>query len=227
MKKLWVLFLFTVLLSGVAFAAMNSVGNQVQAQNNAMSSAIKTGIKAQINEIKDDIKEMRETRKELKGNIKDYLQERKELRAEIRGMNITFEKGEGNEIKLRARNHTARTTLNITESTDENNNTILTVQRGDKTREIKIMPDTASERALERLRIKVCNESNNCTIVLKDVPVNKVNKLMYEIQVQRHYKLFRLFKTKVQNKVQVDAENGQVILTKKPWWTFMASEQAD
>ena len=180
-------------------------------------------------EIRDDIKELRKTRKELQGDIKKYLKERKEIRSEIKGKNITFEKGdgEGDEIRLRVRNHTARTTLNITEREDENNNTILEFRNGDKVREIKIMPDTASERALERLRLKVCNESNNCTIVLKDVPVNKVNKLMYEIQVQRHYKLFGLFKTKAENKIQVDAENGNVTQIKKPWWAFMASEQAD
>lgn len=225
MKKILVIFLFTVLLAGLVLAA----GNQVQAQNRTNNSAIKAQLKTQISEIRDDIKNLRETRKELKGDIKEYLKERKEIRAEIKGKNITFEKGDGkkDEIKLRVRNQTARTTLNITESTDENNNTILIIQNGDKTREIKIMPDTASERALERLRLKVCNETNNCTIVLKDVPVNKVNKLMYEIQIQRHYKLLGLFKTKAENKAQIDAETGNVIQTKKPWWAFLASEQED
>jgi len=289
MKKLLVIFLFAVLSSGLAFAALNSAGNQANnnpfecnegnagksycsnnmtERNCAMIQCIDCGfgwfdkkcvigcennscinddwrysgavaysspdfdvnapiLSGRRQEIKDDIKELREIRKELKGDIKEYLKERKEIRAEINGKNITFEKGEGNEIKLRVKNQTAKTTLNITESVDENNNTILVIQGGGKTREIKIMPDTASERALERLKIKVCNESNNCTIQLKDVPVNKINKLMYEIQIQRHYKLLGLFKAKAENKAQVDAESGNVIQTKKPWWAFLASEQED
>jgi len=229
MKKVFVIFLFVVLLSSLAFAALNSAENQVQTQNkinnSGITNQIRTESREQIQEIKDDIKELREIRKELKGDIKAYLQERQEIKAEIRGLNITFEKGEGNEIRLRIKNYTARTTLNITESMNEDNNTILTVQKGDKTREIKIMPDTASERALERLRLKVCNETNNCTIELKEVPVGKAEKLAYELQIQRHYKILGLFRAKAQNKVQIDAENGEVIQTKKPWWAFLAKEQ--
>ncbi|MFH1711563.1 MAG: hypothetical protein ABH840_04585 [Nanoarchaeota archaeon] len=223
MKKLLVIFLFTVLLTSLVFAIQNQAQNNID--NSGITNQIRTESREQIQEIKDDIKELRETRKELKGDIKAYLQERQEIRAEIRGLNVTFEEGERNEIKIRVRNQTARTTLNITESVDENNNTILIVQKGNQAREIKIMPDTASERALERLRIKVCNESNNCTIELKEVPVGKVERLVYEIQIQRHYKLLGLFRAKAQNKVQVDAENGEIIQTKKPWWAFLAKEQ--
>jgi len=39
---------------------------------------------------------------------------------------------------------------------------------------IKIMPDVASEAALSRLRLRVCNETNNCTIELKDGLINLI-----------------------------------------------------
>ena len=174
--------------------------------------------------IKDDIKELREAKKELKGDIKAYLKERKEIRAEIKGKNITFEKGEKDEIKLRIKNFTAKTTLNITEEIDENNNTILVFQHGNKTREIKIMPDTASERALERLKIKVCNESNNCTIELKDVPAKKTSKLVYELRAEKKAKILGLFNKKLIVTSQVDAETGDTIV-KTPWWSFLAKQE--
>jgi len=223
MKKVVFMLLFSLLLMSLVLAEQNQVQTQNKV-NSAITQQIRTELRDKAQEIKDDIKELRETRKELNGDIKAYLQERKEIRAEIRGINLTFEKGEGEEIKLRIGNFTARTTLNITEEQDENNNTILVVQKGDKTREIKIMPDTAAERALERLKLKVCNETEGCTIELKDVPVKKVERLAYEMQVQRHYKLLGLFRAKAQNKVQIDAENGEIISTKKPWWAFLAKE---
>lgn len=91
-------------------------------------------------------------------------------------------------------------------------------------KEVKIMPDTASERALERLRLKVCNESNNCTIVLKEVPVGSNKTVAYELQVQRHMRILALFRAKAQVKAQVSAENGEIIGVKKPWWAFLATE---
>ena len=87
------------------------------------------------------------------------------------------------------------------------------------------MPDTASERALERLRLKVCNESNNCTIELKDVGANQAAKIAYEVQADRHYKILGIFNAKAQERAQVDAETGDVTSSGKPWWSFMASVQ--
>lgn len=90
--------------------------------------------------------------------------------------------------------------------------------------EIKIMPDTASERALEKLKLKVCSIENNCTIVLKEVSQREGTQLAYELQAERHGRILGLFRTKMQVKAQIDAENGEIIMVKKPWWAFLASE---
>lgn len=89
--------------------------------------------------------------------------------------------------------------------------------------EIKIMPDKANERALERLKLKFCNETNNCTIQLREVGKGKKIMAAYEIQVERHKKLFGFFKIKAIEKAQVDAETGESIVVKKPWWAFLAT----
>ena len=93
--------------------------------------------------------------------------------------------------------------------------------------EIKIMPNTASERALERLRLKVCSEENECQIELKEVGSGEQAKLAYELKTQRQSKVFGLFKARMQVQAQVDAENGEVIKVKKPWWAFLASEPTE
>ena len=90
--------------------------------------------------------------------------------------------------------------------------------------DIKVMPDVASETALERLRLKVCSSENNCSIELKEVPVKNQKKAAYEIQVERHFKILSLFEAKARVKAQVDAETGEIIIVKKPWWAFLAIE---
>ena len=73
------------------------------------------------------------------------------------------------------------------------------------TKEIKIMPDTASEIAIERLRLKVCNEENNCTIQLKQVGTN--GTLKYEVKAMKE-KRFLFWKWKTEVKTEIDAETG-------------------
>lgn len=198
---------------------------------------IKTSIKEKKDELKDSLEQLREMRdrqnriqnkaKELKREIKDYMMDRKELIAEIKGKNITFERedNKSDELRIRSGNHTVKTRFNITEEVGENNETIIKFENGNFSREIKVMPDTASEMALQRLRMRVCNESNNCTIELKDVGADKARKIAYELQVERHYKILGIFNAKVQERAEVNAETGEVTSSAKPWWNSLASVQ--
>ena len=130
-----------------------------------------------------------------------------------------------NRIRLMVRNKSADCDgCNITEER-VNNRTILIIHLSNgKEKIIIIMPDKASERALERLKLNVCNESNNCTIELKEVGKGNQTRIAYEIQVQRHFKLLGLFSAKALEKAQVDSETGDtVIIIKKPWWAFLAT----
>ena len=90
--------------------------------------------------------------------------------------------------------------------------------------EIKIMPDTASEKAIERLKLKVCSEENNCTIQLKEVGKDSKYFVAYEIDANNEVKILGMFKKKMKVQAQIDAETGEVILIKKPWWSFLAKE---
>jgi hypothetical protein len=198
-NKITLLVLFMVLLVG--FIATSLVYAD-QVQNSSVNSSPR-----------DQMRENAQERQNLKDQLKENQQERIELRKEAKNM-----------TQLKLHNVTARTTLNITESLDENNNTLLTFESSNgQNRTVKIMPDTASTRALDRLKMKVCNETNNCTIELKEVPVGKSMKAVYALQLERHYKLLGLFKAKAQDKVQVDADTGDIISVKNPWWAFLAT----
>jgi len=90
---------------------------------------------------------------------------------------------------------------------------------------VKIMPSTASATAIARLGIKNCNISEGCTIVLKETGNGNETKATYEVKAKKEAKLFGFIKTKMQVSAQVDAETGNVISTKKPWWRIFAVEQ--
>jgi len=94
---------------------------------------------------------------------------------------------------------------------------------------IKIMPDVAAERALERLRLINCIEEEGCTIELKDVgeredSEDNETKAVYELKRDRDSKIFGFIKSKMHVKAQVDAETGEIVKVDKSWWAFLASE---
>ena len=102
---------------------------------------------------------------------------------------------------------------------DENNCTkgykcIKELSNGRKA-EVKIMPETASQRAIERLGGLGFNVS------LKEVGTD--NKLIYELSGEKEGKMFGLFKVKGKVSAEVDAETGEIIKIHKPWWDFLAS----
>ncbi|MEM3405712.1 MAG: hypothetical protein QW117_01925 [Candidatus Pacearchaeota archaeon] len=153
----------------------------------------------------------------------------KEIEIEGKKVQILEKEQDRTRLRIRVGNISAECVneCNITQEQDkEQNRTRLRVMLSNgKNAEIKIMPDVASEVALERLRLKVCSEDNNCSIVLKEVGKGNETKLAYEMQMERHVRILGLFKTKSKVKAQVDAENGKIIEVKKPWWSFLSKEE--
>ena len=84
--------------------------------------------------------------------------------------------------------------------------------------EIKVMPDRASEIAIERLR------SLNFSIILKEVGDDKNKsefRAVYEVEADKEGRVFWIFKTKFKLKAQIDSETGDVIKFDGPWWAFL------
>jgi hypothetical protein len=83
--------------------------------------------------------------------------------------------------------------------------------------EIKIMPETASEKAIERLG------ELNFTIELKEVGSGNQTRAVYEVRGEKEGRFLGLFKVRANVSVEVDAESGEVLRVRKPWWSFLAS----
>lgn len=144
-----------------------------------------------------------------------------------KGQQIRIQEKENNRVQLRAGNYSADCDCNMTQEKIQNKTRFHVALSNGKNAEIKVMPDTASETALNRLRLKVCSEENNCTIELKEVGKGEDVQLAYELKVQKQSKVFGLFKTQMQVQAQVNSENGEVINVDKPWWAFLASESEE
>ncbi len=136
---------------------------------------------------------------------------------------VQVQSGEGNELKIQSGNVEAKTNMNITSEQIQNKTQLKVKLSNGINAEIKIMPNTASETALARLGAKC---ENNCTIELKEVGNGNQTKVAYEIKTQKQAKVLGLFQAKMQVQAQVDAETGEVIQAKKPWWAFLATETA-
>ena len=143
------------------------------------------------------------------------------------GKQVQVQEQSNNKVQLKSGQISAETSMEMTQGQVDGKTRLSVKLSNGQNSEVKIMPDTASERALERLRINVCSEENNCQIELKEVGQGEEVRAAYEVQVQKQAKLFGLFKTQMQVQAQVDAENGEVIQTKKPWWAFLASESEE
>lgn len=85
---------------------------------------------------------------------------------------------------------------------------LMETSRGNKT--IKVMPDAASDVAVNQLKLK------NYEIELKDT-----GKPVYEVRGTQEARIFGFIKTTMEVSSQIDAESGNVISTKRPWWSFL------
>ncbi len=121
-------------------------------------------------------------------------------------------------------NYSAKTELEIEEETEGNRTKFKIKLKNGQDSKIKIMPEVASETALARLRLKVCNESRNCSIELKEVGQGNQTKLAYEARARKTFKILGFIKNREEVRTRIDAETGEVISTNRPWWAWMASE---
>ena len=143
------------------------------------------------------------------------------------GQMLKIQTQANNRIKLEVGGVSAECDCEMKQEKVQNKTKLSATLSNGKNAEIKIMPDTASEKALAKLRLKVCSEENECQIELKETGSGEQTKLAYELKTQRQSKVFGLFKAKMQVQAQINAENGEVIKVKKPWWAFLASEPAE
>jgi len=96
------------------------------------------------------------------------------------------------------------------------NGTLWGIFRGNETGEI-VMPDQIKERVRERLRQRDCDCEN---ITLDEDGY-------YQVRAQKKARLFYIFPVREKTQLQLDAENGEIIRVRNPWWGFLAKDDVE
>lgn len=174
-------------------------------------------------DLRAQLSAMREERREAMGTGLAALVKQRGW-VNIEGRNITVRELTGEEKELIVGRINAKYNVNITADDLEGNVTNLKARLSNgNNASIKVMPDRASQVALTRLRAK-CAE-RNCTVILKEVGNGNQTRLAYEVKTEKDARFLLLFKRKMMVQAKVDAETGEVIEARKPWWAFLASEE--
>ena len=125
---------------------------------------------------------------------------------------------DGQEItkqKIKIKDVEADSELELREETKNNITKIKVKLKNGTEEDLKVMPDVASERAIEVLR------SKNFTIVLKEVGAPNKTKLVFSAESPRQGKVVGLFRAKFNLEARIDSQTGEVVEFKKPWWYFL------
>ncbi|MGV8171455.1 MAG: hypothetical protein ACP5OA_02050 [Candidatus Woesearchaeota archaeon] len=135
------------------------------------------------------------------------------------GKQVEIKTQSNNQVQLKSGNTEAQTSMKMTQEQTATGTKLQVQLSNGKNAEIKIMPDTASQKAIEQLQLKVCTAEEGCAIELKEVGKGETAEPAYEIQGEAEGKFLGLFKTRAKVKVQVSADNGEILRVKKPFLT--------
>lgn len=87
---------------------------------------------------------------------------------------------------------------------------------GNETRPIKVLPDEVKMKIKERIKAKLENES-----------IHLEEDGTYKIKAKKKSRLFFLIPISENIEADIDAETGEFIVVKRPWWGFVAKDEVE
>jgi hypothetical protein len=235
MKKIFLFIIISVLLvslMGFALAAENEDAGNAQAVATANPTLYGTGSQGSNGTGSENGSQGENSGQgdgsENATQAKDMIQERVKIRdgnyETSDGKQVQVQVRENNQMELSSGGMKAQTSMKLMNEGEESQLMVKATLSNGRNAEIKVMPDAAGETALTRLKLKTCAEENGCSIELKEVGKGDDIKPAYEVKTQRQSRVLGLFKANMDVQAQVDAETGELLKVKKPWWAFLASE---
>jgi hypothetical protein len=175
-------------------------------------------------QLKEDLEALKELRKQAFEDFKKRIRNNSQVK--INGKNLTINELSDDKKELIVGKINAKTGLNLTVD-DITNGTAGSILRAylsnGRWAIVKTMPNVAALAAQDKLKAKC--EDRNCTVELVEVGKGNQTRLAYEVTTEKGAKFLWIFNRKMAVKARVDAETGEVVDVKKPWWTFMAKEK--
>jgi len=127
-----------------------------------------------------------------------------------RKLKARLENGEEIEIKTKLR------IRNLSEEDIEKKRLRVELSNGEE-KEIKILPDEASNRARKNFGTR------NLRIELKEKMYNNFPRVIYHIQAEKVGKFLGILKTKIQITGEIDSVTGELLEKRKVWWAFLVA----
>jgi hypothetical protein len=98
------------------------------------------------------------------------------------------------------------------------------VFRNNETKRI-ILPDEARERLHEAMKQRIKEEQRERRqIMLEDENITLNEEGYYEVKAKKKARLFWIVPVKERINTQIDAETGEIIKQRNPWWGFLARD---
>lgn len=155
-----------------------------------------------------------EIRIKIKREIQDSEGNEREVKIEIK------EKDGKRRIKVlgEEKNFSVETRLEIEDDFEDNETDLRVILSNGRKSAIKIMPDKASEIAIQKLK------SKNFTLQLVEVELRNQNReVIYKASANKSGRLFGIFKTRLNIETHINSETGEALEIKKPWWAILVS----
>ncbi len=118
----------------------------------------------------------------------------------------------GKKIKSSEGEFGASTNLEVQEENTGDKSKIKVKLSNGNTKELKVTPDEATIAATGLV------QGDNMTVTLNE---SSDGKVFYYVSVNKTGRLFGIFKIQSKQIVEINAETGQVLLKKKPWYGFL------
>ncbi len=87
--------------------------------------------------------------------------------------------------------------------------------------DVKIMPETASQTAIDKL------QSRDVNVELKEVGEGNNIRAVYHADTEKQVKFLGMFRVRAQLTAMINAETGEVEEFDTPWWYFLAFGKSD
>tara|TARA_Y100000034_G_scaffold129662_1_gene186537 strand:- start:150 stop:1247 length:1098 start_codon:yes stop_codon:yes gene_type:complete len=142
------------------------------------------------------------------------FRERKRFRTEkgLEEIEIEEETDKGKiKRKIKIRNHIAETRLELKEEFENGELRLRAKLSNGNFRDVKVMPDRASDIAIERLK------AQNIEIELRE----RGDRAFFEARSEKQGRFLGLFKARLSEKIEIDSETGEVTNQGKPFWAFL------
>ncbi|MFH1450603.1 MAG: hypothetical protein ABIF92_01335 [archaeon] len=199
-KAIFAIFAILILVVPV-LAANEGAQNTVQTQNSGEDSNVQIQLQDGANDTETDDEPVPEL-------ISVETPEQERARERIKEAKIEQKE---EKYQLKSGEVTADSQFVMTKERE----TIMVQLNNNIQKELKVLPDTASEKAVERARLRK----------VVSVELQEENgELVYEVVGERPVKVLGLFKAQMRITTRINAENNAVKKIKQPWWAIFASD---